>query len=94
LTVIPWEVRSLLRRLASLRPYWWGRKIKSTAQAADIDLSPYQIVATPHSHAAAKTAVQLVHEGKVEALMKGNLHTDELMTAVVDKTKGLRTGGA
>ncbi len=67
-------------------------KIRAIAEAEDIDLSSYQIVATPHSHAAAEIAVQLVHQGKAEALMKGHLHTDELMAAVVDKQKGLRTG--
>lgn len=67
-------------------------KIRGIAQAENIDLSPYAIVATPHSHAAAETAVQLAREGKVEAMMKGHLHTDELMSAVIDKTKGLRTG--
>ena len=50
-----------------------------------------QIVDTPHSHASAEVAVQLCREGKAEALMKGSLHTDELMSAVVDKEKGLRT---
>ncbi len=67
-------------------------KIRAMAQAEDIDLSPYAIVATPHSHAAAETAVQLAREGKVEALMKGHLRTDELMSAVINKTKGLCTG--
>jgi len=45
----------------------------------------------PHSHAAAERAVQLARESKVDALMKGALHTDELMAAVVDKGAGLRT---
>lgn len=67
-------------------------KIRAVAKEEKIDLSPYTIIATPHSHAAAETAVQMVHEGKVEALMKGKLHTDELMRAVVHKEKGLRTG--
>jgi len=67
-------------------------KIRTTAREENIDLSPYEIVPTPHSHAAAEMAVQMVREGKVEALMKGKLHTDELMHAVVDKEKGLRTG--
>ena len=67
-------------------------KIKKIAKEEKIDLSPYTIVPTPHSHAAAETAVQMVREGKAEALMKGKLHTDELMHAVVDKENGLRTG--
>jgi phosphate acetyltransferase len=56
-----------------------------------IDLSGVQIVDAPHSHASAATAVQLVREGKAEALMKGSLHTDELMGAVVKADTGLRT---
>ena len=67
-------------------------KISAVAEEENIDLSPYTIIPTPHSHAAAEMAVQMVHEGKVEALMKGKLHTDELMLAVMDKQKGLRTG--
>ena len=67
-------------------------KIRKIAEDAHIDLNGYTIISTPHSHAAAEAAVQMVHEGKVEALMKGKLHTDELMEAVVDKEKGLRTG--
>lgn len=67
-------------------------KIEAVAAQEGIDLSPYEIVATPHSHAAAAEAVRLAREGKVEALMKGKLHTDELMQAVVDKESGLRTG--
>jgi len=67
-------------------------KIRKVAEEENIDLSPYTIIPTPHSHAAAAMAVQMVHEGKVEALMKGKIHTDELMLAVMDKQKGLRTG--
>lgn len=67
-------------------------KIRAVAEEEKIDLSPYTIIATPHSHAAAETAVRMAREGKVEALMKGKLHTDELMRAVVDKENGLRTG--
>lgn len=67
-------------------------KIHSVAEEIDVDLSQYQIVHTPHSHAAAETAVEWVREGKAEALMKGKLHTDELMEAVLNKDSGLRTG--
>lgn len=67
-------------------------KIRAVAAGLNADISAYEIVATPHSHAAAETAVALARENKVEALMKGKLHTDELMHAVVDKEKGLRTG--
>lgn len=66
-------------------------KIRAAAEQAGIDLSPYRLVATEHSHAAAAKAVELVHGGKAQALMKGALHTDELMAAVVSRTSGLRT---
>lgn len=76
-----------------IRPILVGPKAKilTAAQALGADLSGLQIIDTPHSHASAEVAVQLCREGKAEALMKGSLHTDELMSAVVDKEKGLRT---
>jgi len=66
-------------------------KIRAVAAAAGIDLGSWRIVDTPHSHAAADRAVALARAGEVEALMKGSLHTDELMEAVVPLTTGLRT---
>jgi len=66
-------------------------KIESTAKAAGLDISKYQIVDTPHSHASAVKAVELVREAQAELLMKGSLHTDELMAAVVSRDGGLRT---
>lgn len=66
-------------------------KIRAVAQAEGIDLSPYRIVSTEHSHAAAERAVAMARAGEVEALMKGSLHTDELMAAVVPTATGLRT---
>jgi len=66
------------------------KKIEALANQFSIDLSKHQIVDSPHSHAAAETAVQLVREGKAEVLMKGSLHTDELMGAVVARDTGLR----
>jgi phosphotransacetylase len=63
-------------------------KIRSAAEKAEIDLSPYEVISAEHSVAAAAQAVALVRAGKAGALMKGALHTDELMHAVVD---GLRT---
>ena len=66
-------------------------KIRAVARAEDIDLSPYKIVDVAHSHAAASIAVAMAREGAVEALMKGSLHTDELMEAVVNSETGLRT---
>tara|TARA_R110002095_G_scaffold212105_1_gene200913 strand:+ start:79 stop:1479 length:1401 start_codon:yes stop_codon:yes gene_type:complete len=67
-------------------------KIRKVAEDAHIDLSRYEIVSTPHSHAAAEAAVQMARNGEVEALMKGKLHTDELMEAIIHKETGLRTG--
>ena len=66
-------------------------RIRAAAKAANINLQNYEIISTPHSHAAATQAVALARSGKVEALMKGSLHTDELMSAVVDRDNGLRT---
>lgn len=66
-------------------------KIEAAARKAGLDLSGLEIVDAPHSHAAAEVAVALVHEGRAGALMKGKLHTDELLMAVLDKDKGLRT---
>jgi len=66
-------------------------KIHAAADAAGIDLSPYDLMATEHSHAAAAKAVALARAGEVQALMKGKLHTDELMRAVVARETGLRT---
>jgi len=66
-------------------------KIRAVAEQAQLDLAPYEIVPTEHSHAASIAAVALARAGKVEALMKGALHTDELMHAVVDAERGLRT---
>lgn len=66
-------------------------KIEAAAKAAGQSLDGIEIVDTPHSHAAAAAAVDLVRSCKVAAIMKGALHTDELMDAVVDASAGLRT---
>jgi phosphate acetyltransferase len=66
-------------------------KIESTAKSAGIDLNNFEIVDVPHSNAAAAKAVELLREARAEVLMKGSLHTDELMAAVVSRDKGLRT---
>jgi phosphate acetyltransferase len=68
------------------------QRIRAVAADCKLDLSGYAIVDAPHSEASAETAVRLAREGKVEALMKGSLHTDELMGAVVNGDTGLRTG--
>jgi len=66
-------------------------KIRAVAEAEKLDISAYRLVPAEHSHDAAQKAVALVRSGEVEALMKGSLHTDELMSAVVSSTLGLRT---
>jgi phosphate acetyltransferase/phosphate butyryltransferase len=66
-------------------------KLRAAAQAAGIDLARFPVVTTEHSHAAAERAVAMARAGEVQALMKGSLHTDELMHAVVDPLHGLRT---
>ncbi len=67
-------------------------KIRDVANKAGVDLSPYRIVPTEHSHAAAAEGVALARAGEVEAVMKGSLHTDELMREVMRSATGLRTG--
>ncbi len=81
------------RNLGLIEPILVGpeTKIQQAAAEAGIDLTGIEVVDAKHSHDAAKQAVLLVREGRAEALMKGALHTDEIMSAVVDKTKGLRT---
>jgi phosphotransacetylase/acyl dehydratase len=68
------------------------KKIQAAAASLKVDLSPYTVIATEHSHAAAEQAVALARAGDVEALMKGSLHTDELMHAVLTPKIGLATG--
>jgi phosphate acetyltransferase len=80
-------------RLGLIAPILVGprARIEAVAASCGIDLSGIEIVDAPHSTAAAAVAVQLVREGRAEALMKGSLHTDELMAAVVRRETGLRT---
>jgi phosphotransacetylase/acyl dehydratase len=66
-------------------------KVHAAAEAASVDLSPYTLVASKHSHEAAAKAVAMARAGEVEAIMKGSLHTDELMHEVVAKDTGLTT---
>jgi phosphotransacetylase len=67
-------------------------KIEATAKSAGLDISSFEIVDAPHSTASAAKAVELVRLARAELLMKGSLHTDELMAAVVSREGGLRTG--
>ncbi len=80
-------------RLGLIKPILIGpqTRIREAARKAGIDIAEYPIVDVPHSHAAADKAVELVLSGQAEAIMKGSLHTDELMAAVVRRENGLRT---
>lgn len=77
-----------------IRPILVGPKdkIAAVAKEAKLDLGGLQIVDAPHSHESAKKAVELVRTGEAELLMKGSLHTDELLSAIVAREGGLRTG--
>ncbi|TVP89121.1 MAG: bifunctional enoyl-CoA hydratase/phosphate acetyltransferase [Thioalkalivibrio sp.] len=66
-------------------------RIRQAAEEAEVDISDFQLISTKHSHEAAERSVALAREGKVGALMKGSLHTDELLRATLHKEKGLRT---
>jgi len=80
-------------KLGLIRPILVGprARIEAVAHECRIDLAGIEIVDAPHSHAAAAAGVDLVRAGRAEALMKGSLHTDELMAAVVRSDTGLRT---
>lgn len=67
-------------------------RIATVAKQAGLDIGELPVMDVPHSHAAAEKAVELVREGRAELLMKGSLHTDELLGAVVARDTGLRTG--
>ncbi len=67
-------------------------KIEQTARSANVDLGKLEIVDTEHSVESAKKAVDLIKQGRAEVLMKGSLHSDELLSAVVSREGGLRTG--
>jgi len=80
-------------RLRLIEPIRVGpvERIRHTAEEFGFDIRNVELVDAEHSHAAAEKAVELVRAGRAEALMKGSLHTDELMGAVVSKTGGIRT---
>jgi len=80
-------------RLRLIEPILVGpeERIRAVAAGAGLDISGLEIVASEHSHDSAAKAVVLVTAGRVEALMKGSLHTDELMAAVVSRQGGIRT---
>lgn len=66
-------------------------KIKALADQERLDISPYRLIPAQHSHHSAERAVALVHSGEAQAVMKGSLHTDELLAEIVKKDGGLRT---
>ncbi|MGY3484645.1 phosphate acetyltransferase [Bradyrhizobium sp. USDA 4011] len=80
-------------RAGIIRPILVGpeRKIRDTASKHGLDISGFEIVDAAHSEEAASKSVELIHAAKGEMLMKGSLHTDELMRAVTAKVGGLRT---
>jgi len=80
-------------KLGLIRPILVGprAKIEAVAEQLDLDISGCELVEAPHSHAAAAEAVQQVARGRAEALMKGSLHTDELLGQVLKRDTGLRT---
>jgi acyl dehydratase len=67
-------------------------KLREVARACGVDLAAFRLVDAPHSHAAAAAAVALVRGGEADMLMKGSLHTDELLHEAVAAGSGLRTG--
>jgi len=81
------------RNIGLINPVLIGprERIERIAAESAVDIGPMEIVATAHSHDSAAQSVRLVREGKVAALIKGSLHTDELLHAVLDKEFGLRT---
>lgn len=80
-------------RLGLFRPVLIGpsSKIQSVARDEGIDISGIQIIDTPHSHASAERAVECVQSGQASLLMKGSLHSDELLHAILKHKGGLRT---
>ncbi|WP_287881449.1 phosphate acetyltransferase [Aquitalea sp.] len=66
-------------------------KLVKLAEELDVDISRFELIDTPHSHASAEQAVSLVREGYADILMKGSLHTDEFMSEVLARNTGIRT---
>ena len=80
-------------RLGLLKPILVGphARILDVAARAGLDITSFELVDSQHSHDSAAKAVELVRAGRAEALMKGSLHTDELMGAIVKRDTGIRT---
>jgi len=68
------------------------QRIQKVAKDENFDVNNYEIINTLHSHDSAKKAVEMARDGQASAIMKGKIHTDELMGAVVSREGGLRTG--
>ena len=84
---------SLCQRADHAYSGWSRQEIEEIARASDLNLGSAEIIDTPHSHASAHKAVELIREGRAELLMKGSLHTDELLSAVIARETGFsRTG--
>jgi phosphate acetyltransferase len=81
-------------RLGIIAPLLVGppARVRAAADLAKVDISDLPLIESAHSHDSADKAVELVRDGRAEALMKGSLHTDELMGAVVARDTGIRTG--
>ena len=81
------------RRLGLIEPILVGptARIKAVAEKANLDLDDVELLNADYSEASAAAAVELVTKGRVEGLMKGSLHTDELMGAIVSRHSGIRT---
>jgi phosphate acetyltransferase len=79
--------------LGIIVPIFVGPKARIVAVAEEhrLNIEQFEIIDAPHSQASAERGVELIHQGAGELLMKGSLHTDELMRAVSSSTKGLRT---
>jgi len=91
-TALAGAVEAAAKRLITPILVGPAARIADVAAKSGIDLKNWEVVDAPHSHAAASKAVELVRQGKAELLMKGSLHTDELLSAVVARETGLRTG--
>ena len=91
-TALAGAVEAGMKRLITPILVGPAARIADVAARSGIDLKNWEVVDAPHSHAAASKAVELVRQGKAELLMKGSLHTDELLSAVVARETGLRTG--
>jgi phosphate acetyltransferase len=96
--VHPTDKESLLGAVRSaelnlIKPILVGprHKINNVAASINLDITKYEIVDTLHSHMAATLSVEMARKGDIDAIMKGALHTDELMAEIVHKDRGLRT---